>query len=131
MVAITVILAAVIAAFVLGLGDTSDPGPQVSFDYDYDNGSDQLEVTVSGGDTFEAGRLTFEGTGLGNNQSSSFAEVSRVGQSSDFDPESSVSAGDRVVIGDVSSDFELDVTFTSDGGGDSSIVSSRTGPDAN
>ena len=35
MVAITVILAAVIAAFVLGLGNADDVAPSVSFDYDY------------------------------------------------------------------------------------------------
>ncbi|MEF8872712.1 MAG: type IV pilin N-terminal domain-containing protein, partial [Haloarculaceae archaeon] len=40
MVAITVILAAVIATFVLGLGEqVSDTAPQASFDFDYD-GSD-------------------------------------------------------------------------------------------
>jgi archaeal flagellin N-terminal-like domain len=37
MVAITVILAAVIAAFVLDLGDTSDPAPNLAADYDFDN----------------------------------------------------------------------------------------------
>lgn len=40
MVAITVILAAVIGTFVLGLGDqVSNTTPQVSFSFDYDDGS--------------------------------------------------------------------------------------------
>ena len=37
MVAITVILAAVIASFVLGLGDQNNPAPTTSFDFEYDS----------------------------------------------------------------------------------------------
>jgi FlaG/FlaF family flagellin (archaellin) len=132
MVAITVILAAVIAAFVLGLGDTSDPGPQVSFDYDYDedattnNGSSgTLEITVSSGDRVDSDRLTFEGEGL-NNTGQSWTE-SPGGPSSN----TVLGAGDSTEIGINSTDFELDIVFTSAGGQDSSIISTRTGPDAN
>ncbi len=66
MVAITVILAAVIASFVLGLGDQAGAAtPQASFEFDYDNSttagnsglensstpSGDLTITHSGGDT--------------------------------------------------------------------------------
>ena len=37
MVAITVILAAVIGTFVLGLGDSVESAPQASFNFDYDD----------------------------------------------------------------------------------------------
>jgi flagellin-like protein len=53
MVAITVILAAVIASFVLGLGDQNNPAPTVDFDFEYDSGygdSNSGLVTVSHGD---------------------------------------------------------------------------------
>lgn len=57
MVAITVILAAVIASFVLGLGDqASSTTPQASFSFDYaqdGSGHDELTVTHDGGDTLE------------------------------------------------------------------------------
>jgi flagellin-like protein len=138
MVAITVILAAVIAAFVLGLGDTSDPGPQVSFDYDYDENDQFLNITVSGGDSFEAGQVSFEGTGF-DQDGESFAgleagEVSADPDNSDsidgFGGNSVVSAGARAGLTGVQPDFELDITFTSEDGGDSSIISTRTGPDA-
>jgi len=51
MVAITVILAAVIATFVLGLGDqVSDSSPQASFSFDYESGSPgTLTITHDGG----------------------------------------------------------------------------------
>jgi len=52
MVAITVILAAVIGAFVLGLGDqVSNNAPQASFSYDF-NQSDAT-VTHTGGDSIQ------------------------------------------------------------------------------
>jgi flagellin-like protein len=57
MVAITVILAAVIGTFVLGLGDqVSESAPQAQFTFDY-NGSTGLNVTHDGGDAIEAGDL--------------------------------------------------------------------------
>jgi flagellin-like protein len=61
MVAITVILAAVIATFVLGLGDSvGDNAPQATFSFDYTEnapGNDSLEVTHDGGASIEAARL--------------------------------------------------------------------------
>jgi len=53
MVAITVILAAVIGAFVIGLGDqASQSVPQASFDYNFD-GDGNVTVTHGGGDTID------------------------------------------------------------------------------
>ena len=53
MVAITVILAAVIGTFVLGLGDqVQDTAPQASFNFDFD--TDQVSVTHDGGDTISS-----------------------------------------------------------------------------
>jgi flagellin-like protein len=66
MVAITVILAAVIASFVLGLGDQQDTAPQVSFDVEYDeggagSGADKIVVTKSGGDDIEGANIYVRG----------------------------------------------------------------------
>ncbi|SFR99984.1 flagellin N-terminal-like domain-containing protein [Halomicrobium zhouii] len=67
MVAITVILAAVIASFVLGLGDQAQQTtPQASFSFDYtqdDAGDDTLKVTHDGGDTIEAARINATASG--------------------------------------------------------------------
>jgi flagellin-like protein len=52
MVAITVILAAVIGTFVLGLGDqVQDTAPQASFNFEFDTSADSITVTHDGGDT--------------------------------------------------------------------------------
>ena len=76
MVAITVILAAVIGTFVLGLGDqVQTTAPQASFNFEYtqDTGSssDTLEITHDGGDAIAGLRLNasvsnaVEGSGMG------------------------------------------------------------------
>nr|WP_256488537.1 type IV pilin N-terminal domain-containing protein [Halohasta salina] len=60
MVAITVILAAVIGAFVLGLGDqVSNNAPQASFSFDFNSTADPSNVTIThtGGDNIEASNL--------------------------------------------------------------------------
>ncbi|TSD08582.1 type IV pilin, partial [Haloglomus irregulare] len=60
----TVILAAVIGTFVLGLGDqVSDTSPQASFTFDYEEDAssddgDELTITHDGGDTIEASIVT-------------------------------------------------------------------------
>ena len=59
MVAITVILAAVIGTFVLGLGDqVQTTAPQASFNFDYTDGTaDALEITHDGGDSITTANL--------------------------------------------------------------------------
>ena len=64
MVAITVILAAVIGAFVLGLGDqVSETAPSAQIDFDYDDSEDPAIVTLThdGGDSFESDRVNITG----------------------------------------------------------------------
>jgi flagellin-like protein len=70
MVAITVILAAVIGTFVLGLGDqVQDSAPQASFSFDFTDDTtisgttyDQLEITHDGGDSIAASELSVAST---------------------------------------------------------------------
>jgi len=68
MVAITVILAAVIASFVLGLGDQQETAPNTSFGFEYlegeaadGNGGDAIRITVSGGDEVEGENVFIRG----------------------------------------------------------------------
>lgn len=59
MVAVVVILAAVIGAFVLGLGGDQTTAPQAAFSYDA--ASDTL--TMTGGDEIQADQISVEGNG--------------------------------------------------------------------
>lgn len=63
MVAITVILAAVIGTFVLGLGSqVQETSPNAQFNWD--ESATQLDVTHSGGDSIEPARLKARGNDL-------------------------------------------------------------------
>jgi flagellin-like protein len=89
MVAITVILAAVIATFVLGLGEQlSDSSPQATFDFDYD-GSSTLTVTHVGGDSIEAGDLYLRGSSNVNEKAwtdpAEYSATNDIGAGDDID----------------------------------------------
>jgi flagellin-like protein len=58
MVAITVILAAVIGTFVLGLGQNVQSTPSASFNFDFNDSSKNVDVTHNGGDRLEVGDNT-------------------------------------------------------------------------
>jgi flagellin-like protein len=150
MVAITVILAAVIAAFVLGLGDTNSTAPSVTFEYDYESADDNVTVTVTGGETVDAARLSISGDSLGENKTEGGGSNVTLGINSGFNSQELVfldgepgspssggfSAGEQVSAGDSftvttdGDDFELDIIFTSEDGGTSSRIGGTTGPDA-
>ena len=62
MVAITVILAAVIGTFVLGLGDqVQTTAPNGNFEFDFDSSAETLEVTHTGGDGILAEEIYLRG----------------------------------------------------------------------
>jgi flagellin-like protein len=87
MVAITVILAAVIGTFVLGLGDqVSESAPQAQFTFDQN--STDITVTHDGGDTIPADTLNV-----------TVGSVNEPITSGSFSPGDDVSAGDSFVIG--------------------------------
>ncbi|WP_276271499.1 type IV pilin N-terminal domain-containing protein [Haloarcula litorea] len=136
MVAITVILAAVIATFVLGLGEqVGNTAPQASFSFDYDEATtDTLTIVHDGGDTIDNTELSVTATdsfhqegGSGDYTSRTFDEL---GSSTE------VSAGVSVTIEEDStnsngfSDDTVRVVFKSEEGGSSATLGEWDGPDA-
>jgi flagellin-like protein len=117
MVAITVILAAVIGTFVLGLGDqVQNNAPQATFSFDY-SGSSTTTVTAThdGGDTF-------------NSENSQSLVLDTPSGSSDFlTAFTDVSAGDAVDA-PVSSGEDVRIIWTSANGGNTATVASSTAP---
>jgi flagellin-like protein len=73
MVAITVILAAVIASFVLGLGGNNDPAPQPSIESE--TSQDTLNFSQTGGDSYDATVTTLDYEVTLINESGSGAEA--------------------------------------------------------
>ena len=134
MVAITVILAAVIASFVLGLGDQAQQAtPQASFSFDYSGPSDgdtstkELTITHDGGDSIEAQELYLRG-----DFGSSGAESNGDWMSFDSDISdgaSEVTAGQNAKAS-VGADYDLRVVYETQEGDSSATLAQDTGPNA-
>ena len=140
MVAITVILAAVIASFVLGLGGSQQQTPTASFGWDYQNnttisnGNGFVTVSHEGGDTIPAVELYFRGDGM-----VSSAGPNTVSQSNQQWPEANATGsvgGQSAVVGgntvdaQVENDFELSLVWQPEEGDTSATLSDESGPDA-
>jgi len=109
MVAITVILAAVIGTFVLGLGDSLEQAPQAQLDAEI-NADDELQITHNGGDALPEGDLdlTING-GAAEGYFTSGSEFT-VGQSQDTNI--AVTSTDRIrIIHTPSDSIILDITL--------------------
>ncbi|KTG26657.1 type IV pilin [Haloferax profundi] len=143
MVAITVILAAVIGTFVLGLGDqVGDTAPQASFSFEYTNDSvngDELSITHESGDGIPATQLTVSSTvgfdadtvspGYVKRDAHEFGNFSSVASSDD------IAAGTTVtVLADTAGDDlgagTFRIVWTSDAGSSSATLQKWTGPRA-
>jgi flagellin-like protein len=125
MVAITVILAAVIATFVLGLGDqVSDTAPQASFDFEYSvNGtSGNLTITHTGGASIPANRLNVT-NGTSTKQWDTFGV-----SSPDLGPNEDVTAGSSVTFENIQNDDTVRVVWTNQEGTNSATLREWEGP---
>jgi flagellin-like protein len=130
MVAITVILAAVIGTFVLGLGDqVSDNAPQASFSFNFDDGNsdgfggagdDVVNVTHEGGETIENSTLSVEGDGTN--------DLSYVTGDSNWGDDDVVSAGDRISFENVDPGETVRVVWTNPSGGSTNTIARATAP---
>jgi FlaG/FlaF family flagellin (archaellin) len=136
MVAITVILAAVIATFVLGLGDqVSNTAPQASFSFDWNGasgGQDTLNITHDGGDTIAAKNLYIRGS-WGSNSVNSGSINKPFTDSALRNPlgsSSQVKAGITVGLHEAGSDGEVSVVWERASGDNSATLSEWSGPDA-
>ena len=127
MVAITVILAAVIGTFVLGLGDSiGDSAPSAS--YDWDETSEDVELTHISGQTLQANTITgtVDGSETDFNSGESLGEAWAGG-------DGEITAGDSVnwdnaddFTGSTKDSEVLRVIWTSSGGGSSSTLTTYT-----
>ena len=134
MVAITVILAAVIGTFVLGLGEqVQDTSPNTQFEFDYEsnseddsfstggaNGDGLLTMSHTSGQSIDAARLTIVGSTPANNEED-------LTSSGDWSSGDDVSAGDSFSVR-VANDDEIDLVWTSEGGDQSDTLRSWEGP---
>jgi flagellin-like protein len=127
MVAITVILAAVIGTFVLGLGDqVQNNAPQATFSFDYTDtggGATSFDVTAThdGGDTFNeenTNSLVIQSTDdNGATVTQAFGGLS-----------GGISAGDSATLNGANGGTQVRIIWTSANGGNTATVASGTTP---
>ncbi|WP_159899274.1 type IV pilin [Salinirussus salinus] len=137
MVAITVILAAVIATFVLGLGP-GGAAPTVNFDSDFESGSiggsstGALTVSVTGGDSVPYDQLSFSGdvdgvvddAGTYQQGDTQWVAGNATGSA---DGESAISAGDEMTVGVSTTPYEVNVVWESEDGGTTQTLTTFEG----
>jgi FlaG/FlaF family flagellin (archaellin) len=121
MVAITVILAAVIGTFVLGLGDqVSNSAPQASFQYEFNmsngsaTGGASVTITHTGGDTIEGSSLGVNGDSGGVGEITAWP--------------STVQTGNYSMWNDVDNGETIRVVWTNPSGGSTNTIAQQTAP---
>jgi len=155
MVAITVILAAVIATFVLGLGEqVSSTAPQASFNFQFDetdsNSAGILTMTHDGGDSVKSTQLYVRGqngsngaadhgynsnwntflTGSTNNNADSSGTNAIDGTASgSIGSTSAVTGGDYLTF-PIGTDGQIRLIYESQQGDSSATLATWEGPDA-
>jgi len=113
MVAITVILAAVIGAFVLDIGNQQQPVPQATYDWSQDETANTVTLEHTGGDGIEASHVKFQ------DSSSNIDKTDGKDWSSD-----KITAGDSIEF-DALSDKDsgtISVVWTSSSGDSSQVL---------
>ncbi|WP_267640435.1 type IV pilin N-terminal domain-containing protein [Haloarchaeobius amylolyticus] len=126
MVAITVILAAVIGAFVLNIGGSQEAAPQANLAFSYDDGGDgwsdtqteNFTITHEGGDDIDASALTVR---FSNQANTSMTDTWSAGQSKTFELNSSTYWGGTEPSGYASGD-KIQVVWESSSGDKSNII---------
>ena len=121
MVAITVILAAVIASFVLGLGDQNNPAPTVSFNFDYDGDNDDLTIIHEDGDELDGSNVFVRGDNLAQTGN----------WDTDLGGPTPIQAGDSYTLsGATGSDYVARIVWEDPDSDQTSTLDTDEGPDA-
>lgn len=115
MVAITVVLAAVIGTFVLGLGDDiRQTTPNASFQFEYDSSAGSLDIAHTGGDAIAADELYV------------VVDGSRSGWSGDTDADGNVKAGHTDTVS-ATQDSDVKVVWEDTGSDSSATLATWSG----
>jgi plastocyanin len=95
--------------------------PETGFEFEYDQESEELTITVAGGDSFDPTRVSLIGNAFPD-VGATWAEQSG--------SEESVTSGDTLTITDVNPAFLLDLVWTHPDTGDQTTLDATEGPEA-
>jgi FlaG/FlaF family flagellin (archaellin) len=133
MVAITVILAAVIAAFVLGIGDTDDPAPSASLEYVADESNDELDIQHDSGDSFALGdaQINIDDGSTTTADGTTISDVVSEGEDAQFSPGDTIDIDDSgattsAIGSGTDNTIEVELVWAPGGGDAQSVFSEDT-----
>jgi flagellin-like protein len=146
MVAITVILAAVIASFVLGLGDQNNPAPTADFNFDYNSSEQIVTVTHDTGDEVDSAQTFIRGQNLdsatfgSDNSFLNLADVTGASSGNTYSNSGTWSSGDAVKAGQSAyvlldtgaspREYAINVVWEDPDSDSTSTLATDKGPDA-
>jgi flagellin-like protein len=138
MVAVTVVLGAVIGAFVFGIGDKlGEPAPNAQINFDYDADGDSLDIVHDGGDSItpdNTGSLAVSGSDIAISGSDlTWAPSGSTASNNDngyvLDSGVSLTSGDDIVtVASVDSGDTVDLQWVSNGGDQSTTLGEFEAP---
>jgi len=138
MVAVTVVLGAVIGAFVFGIGDKlSEPAPNAQLNFDYDADGNSLDIVHDGGDSItpdNTGSLAVSGSDIARDGSNlnwapSGSTASNNNNGYVLDSGVSLTSGDDIVtVASVDSGHTVDLQWVSNGGDQSTTLGEFEAP---
>ena len=138
MVAVTVVLGAVIGAFVFGIGDKlGEPAPNAQLNFDYDADGNSLDIVHDGGDSItpdNTGSLAVSGSDIASNSSNlnwapSGSTASNNNNGYVLDSGVSLTSGDDIVtVASVDSGHTVDLQWVSNGGDQSTTLGEFEAP---
>ena len=138
MVAVTVVLGAVIGAFVFGIGDKlGEPAPNAQLNFDYDADGNSLDIVHDGGDSItpdNTGSLAVSGSNIASDGSDltwapSGSTASNNNNGYVLDSGVSLTSGDDIVtVASVDSGHTVDLQWVSNGGDQSTTLGEFEAP---
>ena len=138
MVAVTVVLGAVIGAFVFGIGDKlGEPAPNAQLNFDYDADGNSLDIVHDGGDSItpdNTGSLAVSGSNIASDGSDltwapSGSTASNNNNGYVLGSGVSLTSGDDIVtVASVDSGHTVDLQWVSNGGDQSTTLGTFEAP---
>ena len=136
MVAVTVVLGAVVGAFVFGIGDTlGEPAPNAQLNFDYDADGNSLDIVHDGGESItpdNTGSLAVSGSNIASGDLTWAPSGSKASNNNNgyvLGSGVSLTSGDDIVtVASVDSGHTVDLQWVSNGGDQSTTLGEFEAP---
>lgn len=127
MVAATVILGGVVAAFVTGMGGSMSGAPQASFGFTYDETADSLTLAHEGGDSLDGDRISIkinDPDGTVSDTELNASELGITGQTLSTGYEETIASGE------LNGDETVRIVWSAANSDETTLIAKWQGPDA-